>query len=76
MFKDYTEDMLREMGLNQRQIKAMTYISEKGSISIKEYSEMIPEKSRSTLKRDLSDLVDKNLLKPVGSQKSRIYKSL
>lgn len=73
MFKNYTEDMLQEMGLNERQIKAMAHVSKTGSISIKEYSELVPEKSRGTLKRDLSDLVDKGLVKPIGSQKTRRY---
>lgn len=73
MFKGYTEEMLKEIGLNERQIKAMSHISKKGSISIKEYLELIPEKSRGTLKRDLSDLVDRKLVKPVGAQKNRKY---
>lgn len=73
MFKGYTEEMLKKMGLNERQIKAMFYISSNGSISIKEYLELVPEKSRGTLGRDLSDLVDKELVKPVGSQKTRRY---
>jgi len=51
----------------------MAHVSKTGSISIKEYSELVPEKSRGTLKRDLSDLVDKGLVKPIGSQKTRRY---
>jgi ATP-dependent DNA helicase RecG len=73
MFKGYTEEIFKEMGLNERQIKAMSYVSERGSISIKEYLELVPEKSRGTLKRDLSDLVDRELVKPVGAQKTRKY---
>ncbi|MGV8144146.1 MAG: ATP-binding protein [Methanothermobacter sp.] len=73
MSKGYTEEMLKKIGLNERQIKAMLYISSNGSISIKEYLELIPEKSRGTLGRDLSDLVDRKLIKPVGPQKARRY---
>jgi hypothetical protein len=40
---------------------------------IKRYQ--IPEKSRGTLKRDLSDLVERKLVKPVGPQKTRRYEA-
>jgi len=73
MFKGYTEEMLKKLGLNERQIKAMFYISSHGSISIKEYLKLVPEKSRGTLGRDLSDLVDRKLIKPVGAKKTRRY---
>lgn len=61
--------------LNERQLKAMEYIIKNGSISIKEYLKLIPEKSRGTLKRDLSDLVERKLVKPVGPQKTRRYEA-
>jgi len=73
MYKNYTEDMLRERGLNERQIKAMKYLSKKGSITIKEYTDIAPEKSRRTLGRDLSELVEKDLIKPVGPKTTRKY---
>ncbi len=73
MFKGYDEETLNSMGLNERQIKAMLYVSKKGSITIKEYLELAPEKSRGTLGRDLSNLVERELLKPVGPQKTRKY---
>jgi len=73
MFKGYTENMLKEMGLNERQIIVMDYLSKKRSISTKEYSEIIPEMSIGTLRRDLADLVKKNLVKKVGPQQSRRY---
>lgn len=73
MFKGYTEDLLKEMGLNERQIKAMIYLSKKGSISTKEYAEIIPEKSIGTLRRDLVDLVEKKFVKKVGPKQTRRY---
>jgi DeoR/GlpR family transcriptional regulator of sugar metabolism len=73
MFKGYTENMLKEMGLNERQIIVMDYLSKKRSISTKEYSEIIPEMSIGTLRRDLAGLVKKNLVKKVGPQQSRRY---
>ncbi len=43
MFKGYTEDMFKELGLNERQIKAMNYINENRSISLSDYSKISPE---------------------------------
>jgi len=41
MRKDYyTEERLEEMGLNDRQIKAVMYVKEKGKITNKEYQEL------------------------------------
>jgi ATP-dependent DNA helicase RecG len=74
MFKDYHEDSLRGLGLNERQIKAMVYLYKEGSISTNEYSQLIiPMKSVGTLKRDLNDLVSKNLVEKVGPKKTRRY---
>ncbi len=40
-YKDiYTEENLRKMGLNERQIKAVMYVKEKGKITNKEYREL------------------------------------
>ena len=41
MRKDYyTEEKLKEMGLNERQIKAVTYVKENGKITNKKYQEL------------------------------------
>lgn len=40
-YKDiYNEEILRKMGLNKRQIKAIKYIREKGKITNREYREL------------------------------------
>lgn len=36
----YTEEYLRNLGLNERQIKAVMYVKEKGRITNKEYQEI------------------------------------
>lgn len=58
--------------LNERQKKAVDYVKEKGRITNREYVE-INNVSRETAKRDLSDLVDKGLLKTVGRGRSLHY---
>lgn len=76
MFKGYTEDMFKGVGLNERQIKAMVYLNKERSISTSEYSKIVPKVSVGTLKRDLSDLVEKGFIEKVGSKKTRRYELL
>lgn len=57
-----TEEYLKKFGLNERQIKAVNYLKEKGRITNKEYSSSF-NVSRITATRDLQNLVDKNILK-------------
>jgi len=42
----YTEDYLKKLGLNERQIKAVMYVKEKGRITNKEYQEIAGVKER------------------------------
>lgn len=68
-YKDiYTEENLRKMGLNERQIKAVKYIKEKGRITNKDYQKEFSV-SRQTATRDLTELVDKALLELRGMGK-------
>ena len=67
----YTEEHLRELGLNERQVKAVLYVKEKGSITNKEYQELF-KVSRITATRDLSELVEKGILMRVGRGKRGI----
>lgn len=65
-YKDiYTEENLRKMGLNERQIKAVIYVKEKGKITNREYQEYCNTSER-TATRDLTDLVSKDMLEQVG----------
>jgi ATP-dependent DNA helicase RecG len=66
-YKDiYMEDNLRRMGLNERQIKAVMYVKEKGKITNKEY-QRICDTSERTATRDLSGLVSKGIFKQIGT---------
>ena len=66
-YKDiYTEENLRKMGLNERQIKAIIYVKEKGKITNKEYQELnLVSKPSAT--RDLQALVELGLLEQQGA---------
>ena len=61
-----TEEKVEEIELNERQIKAVEYIKEHGHITNKEYQD-ITGVSRQMTTRELSELVNKNVLKKVGT---------
>ncbi|MCG2726004.1 MAG: DUF4062 domain-containing protein [Elusimicrobia bacterium] len=65
----FTEDSLVRIGLNERQIKAVKYVREKGRITNKEYKELT-EVSKPTATRDLSELKQKKVftLKGIGKR--------
>ena len=56
-----TEERLTKLGLNDRQLKAVNFVKEKGKITNKEYQEL-NDCSRNTASNDLGDLVQKNIL--------------
>jgi len=65
-YKDiYTEENLRKRGLNERQIKAVMYVKERGKITNKEYQEVCNTSER-TATRDLTDLVSQEIFEQVG----------
>ncbi len=69
----FNEDSLREKGLNERQIKAVLYVKEKGRITNKEYQE-INNISNRTATYELKELVEKfNLVKMSGASVGTYY---
>ena len=66
--KEITEEFLRESGLSERQIKAVSYVREKGKITNREYQDLF-NISKRTASADLSDLVEKKVLKKIGRGK-------
>lgn len=69
----YTEEYLQGLGLNERQIKAIMHIKEKGKITISSFKRLIPGITEKTLYRDLQDMVKKKIIKEIGEKKGRIY---
>ena len=62
IFKDwFAEDQLKKMGLNDRQVEAVEYVKKNGKITNKEYQALL-KVSRMTATRDLTKLVEKNIL--------------
>lgn len=72
----YTEEYLRNLGLNERQIKAVMYVKERGSINLSSFKTIVADVSDKTLYRDLQELVSKGVLKELGIKKGRRYELL
>lgn len=59
--------------LNERQEQALAYIGEHGRITNSEYQALSPDVSAETLRRDLVDLVEKNMLLRIGEKRATYY---
>ncbi len=74
LFKNrFSAEQLQQLGLNERQIKAVLYVKEKGKITNKEYQE-INQISNRTASYELKELVKKfDLLKISGASVGTYY---
>jgi len=61
----YTEEYLRKKGLNERQVKAVMYVKEKGKITNREYRGMFGITDRMAL-IDITELCSKGIFEKVG----------
>jgi ATP-dependent DNA helicase RecG len=61
------------MGLNPRQNMALAYLSVHKRISNSQFQELCPEVHPETLRRDLSDLVQRSILLKVGDKRATYY---
>jgi ATP-dependent DNA helicase RecG len=69
----YNEQSLKELGLNDRQVKAVLYVKENGKITNKEYQE-INQISNRTATYELKELVEKfDILKISGASVGTYY---
>lgn len=64
--KGITEELLKERGLNERQMKAVSYIREKGSLTNKEH-QVLFDVSKITASRDLKLLEKEGIVKSIGT---------
>ena len=61
----YTEEYLHNLGLNERQIKAVMYVKEKGRITNTEYQELT-KISRQMATIDLAETVKRGVFNKIG----------
>jgi len=74
VFKDrFTEEQLKKIGLNERQIKAIEYVKNNGKITNSDYQKL-SEVSERTALRDLDELNAKGILQKKGEKKGTYYK--
>jgi ATP-dependent DNA helicase RecG len=59
--------------MNERQMRAVNFVRESGSITNREYRQLCPDVSPETLRLDLVDLVDRGVLLKIGSKKGTYY---
>lgn len=70
----FTESVLAEIGLNERQLKAIKFIKNEGKITNKEYKKLTGA-SKPTASRDLNGLVNKFIFVRIGETgKGTLYK--
>ncbi len=69
------EKYLQSLGLNDRQVKAVLFTNDKGKITNSEYQEL-NNCSRNTASNDLTELVEKELLKPSGQKGAGAFYTL
>ena len=68
----WTENNLKKLGLNERQIKAVIFLKENERLTNKKYTEL-NNVSRQTATRDLTELVNKKIIKLAGQGKRDLH---
>lgn len=69
----FMSGLLEKQGLNERQIKALQLVKEKGAVALADMQAHYKEANQKMLYRDLQDLVKKGFLKKQGGTKGRKY---
>ena len=59
--------------MNERQLRAMHYLRQEGSIANREYRALCPDISAETIRLDLADLTDRGLILKMGTKKRGTY---
>jgi len=59
--------------LNERQLRALSYTQERGSITNREFRELCPEVGAETLRLDLAEMVNQGILLRVGAKRGTRY---
>ena len=76
LFKDrFSEEQLQQLGLNERQIKAVLYVKEKGKITNGGY-QTINEVKKTVAAEELQDLTEKVILTRIGTTGRSIFYEL
>jgi len=63
----------RQIALSERQVDMVQFMKDHEALYMRDAKELIPEVSDDTLLRDLKNLIDKGLVKKIGSTKAARY---
>jgi Fic family protein len=63
----------QQVALSERQMRLVEYLSDQGSGNMQELRKVLPMVSEDTILRDLTDLMDKGIIKKEGSTKASRY---
>jgi ATP-dependent DNA helicase RecG len=66
-------DISSELELNPRQEQALSFVLQQRRITNRDYQTLCPDVHPETLRRDLSDLVQKDLLLKIGDKRATYY---
>jgi len=69
----YTEEYLKSLELNERQIQIIKYLKTHKMASLMSFKSIFPGISEKTIYRELQDLVKKGLIKQSGDKRGRKY---
>lgn len=73
LYKDYlSEEQLKGLGLNDRQLKAVQFVKENQKITNSDYQTLCEVSERTAL-RDLDELTSKKLFRKLGEKKGTFY---
>lgn len=67
------ERQWRLMGLNERQIQVLEYLGEHQRITNRDYQDLCPDVSTETIRRDLANLVKRDILLKIGDKRATYY---
>lgn len=70
----FTESVLAKLGLNERQLRMIRYVKEKGELTLSSLKTIFADITDKTLYRDLQLLVKKGILVQSGEKKGRKYR--
>jgi ATP-dependent DNA helicase RecG len=71
--RDVDDRRWRHLGLNERQEAALAYLAAEESITNREYQQLCPDVSAETIRRDLADLVQRDLVLKIGRKRGTYY---
>ena len=63
----------QSLSLNPRQHKALAYVAQHGRITNGEFQDLCPDVSAETIRRDLADLVEQDVLIRIGDKRATFY---